>query len=425
MRPAPLAGTQTHDEGPDVSRPKPSLGIEERHARGCARDPCTCTPTWRAHLFDKRTGKRVRRTFPTKTAAKLWRQDAAVALRRGTMTPSAGTPTVAAALDDLIGGMRSGRILNRSGRPYAPASVRGYEQMVKTYLRPELGTRKLAELQRRDVQALIEELRSRDLAPSTVVNVLDPLRVVCRRALRDELIVLDPTKGLELPAKRASRTPEVAIERAGQLLDALEGAELAAYAVFFYAGLRRGEARALRVSDLDLDGSVVGVADGWDPVEGRQKPKTDAGRRPVPIADALRKILLAWLLASGRRGDDLLLGGTASEPFIPSTLRARALKAWGWKHVKNPEKTGPRMIWVKARKDALDPLTPHEARHVAASFLLAAGVPLFEVSRYIGHTDIRTTANIYGHLVQGREREAARALDALLAGRGAGQLRDS
>jgi len=57
--------------------------------------------------------------------------------------------------------------------------------------------------------------------------------------------------------------------------------------------------------------------------------------------------------------------------------------------------------------------------------LLAAGVSLFEVSRYIGHTDIRTTANIYGHLAQGQEQEAARRLDELLDRQGARQLRDS
>jgi len=52
-------------------------------------------------------------------------------------------------------------------------------------------------------------------------------------------------------------------------------------------------------------------------------------------------------------------------------------------------------------------------------------VPLFEVSRYVGHTDIRTTANVYGHLVQGQEREAARRLDELLAERGARKVRES
>lgn len=423
-RDAGTSGAQAHEDWSNVSSTKPTPGIVERHARSCPADPCTCDPTYQAHVFDAQTGKRIRRTFPTKTAAKLWRQDALVALRRGQLSPTAGSPTVGAALDDLVDGMAAGRILDRSGAPYRPATVRGYRQIADKYLTPLVGPRRLPDLHRRDVQALVEELRGRGLAASTVVNVLDPLRVVCRRALRDGLIAVDPTKGLELPAKRGRRTPTVDVDRALRLLDALPPLERATYAVFL-AGLRRGEARALRASDVDLDAGVIRVEHGWDQVEGEQDAKTDAGQRIVPLAAALKRILAEWLLSSGRRGDDLLLGRTATLPFVPSTLRKRALRAWGWKETANSNPTGPLLVWVKAREDAVDPLTPHEVRHVAASFLLAAGVPLFEVSRYIGHTDIRTTANTYGHLVQGREQEASRRLDELLSERGARQLRDS
>jgi integrase len=384
---------------------KPTPGIAERHARGCATDPCTCKPTYQAHVFDARTGKRIRRTFPTKTAAKLWRQDALVALRRGQLSPTAGSPTIATALDELVDGMSAGRILDRSGGRYRPSTVRGYAQIAETYLKPALGSRRLSDLHRRDVQALVEQLRGKGLAASTVVNTLDPLRVICRRAIRDGLTAIDPTKGLELPAKRGRRAPVVDIHRAERLLDALALLERATYGVFLYAGLRRGEAQALRVSDVNLDSGVIHVRHGWDQAGGEQDVKTEAGHRSVPIPEALRVILADWLLRSDRWGDDLLLGRTASQAFVPSTLRSRAHRAW--------------------KQAGLEPLTPHEARHVAASFLLAAGVPLFEVSRYVGHTDIRTTANIYGHLVQGREQEAARRLDKLFSGEATRQLRDS
>jgi len=86
---------------------------------------------------------------------------------------------------------------------------------------------------------------------------------------------------------------------------------------FMYGGLRRGEARALRVGDVDPDAGMIMVSRHLDPVEGGQAPKTDAGIRRVPIAGALRRILAEWLVASERRGDDLLLGRTAHEPSSP------------------------------------------------------------------------------------------------------------
>ncbi len=225
---------------------KATPGIDVRHARDCAREPCSCSPAYQAHVFDKRTGKRVRKTFATKTAAKLWRQDALVALRAGTLRPAANAPTVDAALDELLAGMTDGRILDRSGKPYRPATVRSYRQAADGYLRPQVGARKLTDLHRRDVQALVDTLRARGLAASTVLNKLDPLRVVCRRALRDDVIALDPTKGLELPAQRGRRAPVADVGRAEALLAALELPERAAYALFVYAGLRRGEARPAR-----------------------------------------------------------------------------------------------------------------------------------------------------------------------------------
>lgn len=405
-----------------MGTPKATAGVDVRHTRtGATRTggECSCTPTFQAHVFDKRTGKRLRKTFATKTAAKLSRQDALVALRAGTLRPAAMAPTVNAALGDLLDGMTNGRILDHSGRPYRPATIRSYRQAADAYLRPLIGDRKLTDLHRRDVQALVDTLRAKGLAASTVLNKLDPLRVVCRRALRDDVIAVDPTKGLELPAQRGRRAPIADVGRAEALLAALDLPDRAAYALFVYAGLRRGEARALRARDVDLEVAVIRVERNLDDAEGEQETKTDAGRRTVPIAGALRRVLAEHLMASGRRGDDLLVGVTATRPFQPTTLRRRALKAWGWRQDRD------KLVPSGTVNPPLAPLTPHEGRHVAASFLLAAGVPLFEVSRYVGHTDVRTTANVNGHLVEGQEQEAARRLDELLERPAARQLRDS
>ena len=78
------------------------------------------------------------------------------------------------------------------------------------------------------------------------------------------------------------------------------------------------------------------------------------------------------------------------------------------------EPEGPRTIWTKAREDALDPLTAHEARHCCASYLIAAGLNAKELSVYLGHADIRITYNRYGHLMPGGEREAAETLTVFL-----------
>jgi integrase len=174
----------------------------------------------------------------------------------------------------------------------------------------------------------------------------------------------------------------------------------------------------LRWSDVDLQANVIRVRAGWDEVEGAIDPKSRAGTRPVPLAGEVRRALLEHKLATGRDADDLVFGRTATEPFVRTTVRSRALRAWGWRQVRDPQAAGTKTTWVKARTDALEPLTPHEARHCAVSYMIAAGMNPKQISVYIGHGDVRQTWNRYGHLMPGDERTAAAQLDAFLSSAG-------
>lgn len=72
-------------------------------------------------------------------------------------------------------------------------------------------------------------------------------------------------------------------------------------------------------------------------------------------------------------------------------------------------------MWVKAREDALQPIAFHEARHSAASYLIAAGLNDLELTATIGHSDPKTTKTIYGHLFPDSTAKVAAKLDAYLA----------
>jgi site-specific recombinase XerD len=55
-------------------------------------------------------------------------------------------------------------------------------------------------------------------------------------------------------------------------------------------------------------------------------------------------------------------------------------------------------------------------RHGAASLLIANGVELVEVSKLLGHSELRITADLYAHLQQQTAAKAARVMDAILNG---------
>jgi integrase len=372
---------------------------------------CKCEPVFQASTYSARERKKIRRHFPTLSAARTWREDAAGAIRQGRLRAPT-TTTVRQAADAMIAGMRDGSILDRSGKPYKPSTTRSYDCSLRLRVLDRIGQRRLGSLERRDVQALVERWREEGLSASTVQNTLNPLQVLARRAVRSGELAVDPTDGLELPAVRGRRERIASPAEAAELIGALPQAERALWATAIYAGLRRGELRALRWEDIDFDAGVIHVRRSWDadPAIGQIEVKSNAGRRRVPLVGALRRLLAEHKLATGRDGGALVFGRTQAMPFIPSTVRARALAAWKAEnkrraaHAEDPES-------VKQ----LVPITLHEARHCAASFLIAAGLNPKQLSVYIGHSDIRTTYNLYGHLMPGDEAQAAEQLDAYLS----------
>ena len=386
-------------------------GIRSRHSRACGSHRgrrCNCSPAWEASVYLKREDKKLRKTFPTLIAAKAWRADAIAAANRGKLRAPT-TTTVRQAAEAFLAGARDGSIPTSAGRRYKPATIRGYDEALRLRILPALGDTRLSALSRADVQDLADKLTTAGLSASTVQNSIDPLRVICRRAVRRDILAVDPTEGLELRRPDGRRDRIASPAEAAELLAALPDEDRALWATALYAGLRRGELRALRWADIDLPARVIHVRRGWDAVEGEQDGKSAAARRRVPILDLLARELAVHKLRTGGDGETLVFGRTAKEPFIPSTVRNRALAAWEAENERRVERAeDPESV------ELLVPLTLHEARHTCASLMIAARVNAKALSVVMGHATIAMTFDTYGHLMPGGLDEAAAATNAYL-----------
>lgn len=370
-------------------------GVDTRHGRTCRSRTdgrCNCTPTYQAHVYDRRTRTRIRRTFPTLAAAKAWRTDAQADLRRGVRRGPTGL-TLRDAADQWLAGARDGTVRNKSGTPYKPSVVAGYAASLHNRVLPDLGGLRLEDIDRPALQAWADRLLGEGLDPQTIRNHLMPVRVIYRRAVARGLVTANPATGLELPAALGTRDRIAGPGEAAALLAALPRPDRAVWAVAFYAGLRAGEIQALAWDAVDLAAGVIRVERAWDP-KGHLyvAPKSKAGRRKVPIPAVLRDHLVEHRMDTG--GDGLVFTRTGGRHLDTSVLRQRARRAW--------------------TAASLNPITLHECRHTFASLMIAAGVNGKALSTYMGHANIAVTFDRYGHLMPGNEDEAAALLDAYL-----------
>jgi integrase len=370
-------------------------GIEVRHSRSCvsrAGRRCSCEPGYRVAVYDAIARRKVSKTFRTLAEARRWRATAQTQAAKGVRL-SGTSQTLREAAEAFVDGIASGAIRTRAGERYKPSVVREYERSLRLHVLPTLGGAKLSKIQRRDVQRLADELLASGADPSTIRNALKPLQVIYRRAIEDGDHAVNPCERLRLPAARGRRERIASPSEAAALISALRPEDRALWGCAFYAGLRRGELRALLWDDVDLADGLIRVErsmSGHGEIAG---PKSRAGRRGVPIVAALRDLLVEHKLVS-RRDAGLIFGSSVTQPFTPTAVRKRALTAW--------------------QRAGCDPIGLHECRHTFASLLIAAGLNAKAITAYLGHASIQTTFDLYGHLMPGNEDEAVALVDAYL-----------
>ena len=386
----------------------PTPGIRRRRSVNCpARKDrsarCQCSAGYEASVWDAAAEKKIRGTFQTAAAPRAGRADALNGVHRDTLVAARTPATVNDAADDLIAGIHDGIIRTRSGDPYKPSTARSYDQGLRDHVCPALGAMRLGEVKRRHVRHLVDRLVADDLSPSTVKNAINPLRVIFRRAIRDELVAVDPCAGLDLPANRGRRLRVVAVETVAHKIALLPTPfDRAIWATAFYAGLRRGELVALRWRNVDLDAGHVSVEQSYDPPSRTfGPPKSDAGVRRVPITAALRRALLEHRVAFGRIDSDALVFGVDGKPVDGDTVLDTARETWAAVAVG---------AFVQGRnlEVPLEEIDLHTARHTCASVMIAAGVNIKALSEFMGHSSITITLDWYGHLLPGSLAEAAR-----------------
>ncbi|GAA3736270.1 hypothetical protein GCM10022239_10210 [Leifsonia bigeumensis] len=182
------------------------------------------------------------------------------------------------------------------------------------------------------------------------------------------------------------------------------------YEVAIRTGLRRGELCGLRWQDVsftdrELVVKVQLIEVGGVNFEG--EIKTSSGQdRVVSLDDGLVDALAAWKL---RQDEERDAWGAAYKDS------GRVFTDEDGRELKPRYVT--RYFDTYALKAGLPKIRFHDLRHLHASLLISAGVPLAVVSKRLGHSTIAVTVDLYGHLLRDANRDAAEAAAAMLVPR--------
>ena len=290
-----------------------------------------------------------------------------------------------------------------------PATWISYEAQVNLHLAP-LHRIALAKLTPNDVRNLVRRLLDEGLSPRSAGYALVILRMALRQAVADRLIGRSVATYVDLPRREQVEIQPLSPLQARQLVAAArEDRRGALWILLLGTGLRLGEALGLRWADIDL-------GDGKISVRGSLRPQPVKLRGSDP-----RLALVETKTAASRR----TIAGPA---FVLAALQQhQARSAEVPANVMNLVFTTPRGTPIDPRnanrqfgeflrRNELPHIRVHDLRHTAASLLLAQGLTLEDVKRYLGHSSIVQTSNTYGHLVAGRSAEVAAGMDRAVIG---------
>jgi integrase len=287
----------------------------------------------------------------------------------------------------------------------AARTLESYSDIVRLHLRPTLGTIPLSRLSSGHISRLLAtKARDPKLNATTVRYIYAVLRIALGRAVKAGRVSRNVCELVDPPRRANTEIALLTPTQTLALIDTLATSPHECLIVTGLAtGLRQSELCGLWWSDIDFDTATLVV---------RAQLNRGGVTRVEPKRGSRRKVGLPALAVSSLRSHKIRAMERAlaerrsfvEDSWVFGSADGRPMQGW----------TAYRILQRLLGDAGLPRVRFHALRHAFATTLLADGEDLANVSKLLGHRDLATTANVYGHLTDQASRRAADRMDRAL-----------
>ena len=273
------------------------------------------------------------------------------------------------------------------------STVHGYQMIIRNHLAPSLGQIRLKELTAAQIQQYLNRKQQEGLCCNTVRKHHGVLHNALEHARKQELVVRNAAEHAVPPSSTRPEHHFYDSETMSRLFELLAGTSLEPVVKLAgYMGLRRSEICGLKWSHVDREARVITIAEARTAVNGRSVDKGTKNRSSVRrlgyrgLADMEELMERLWnqrleemrTMGADYQDDGFVVCHHGGRPYQPDYLSNRLQRV--------------------LRTTELPYVTLHGLRHSFASIAHSRNVPLFGISKALGHSNTNTTTQIYMHL---------------------------
>lgn len=288
----------------------------------------------------------------------------------------------------------------------------GYKSVADAHIIPyfkEKGV-KLSDVKRQDIQNYIDIKSScgrldgkGGLSPKTMKTHKLIIQLVCKEALKNDLILKNPCEFVVMPKQQRREANFYSVDELQTMFTELKNEPL--YPLLYFTvmyGLRRSEVLGLKWDSINFDNEIITIKHTvvrYTSIVEKDSTKNASSYRSYPITEDVKTILFTLkqqetenrkLFGREYTENDYIFKWQDGKPYAPDyvTMKfSKLLKQHNLRHIRF-----------------------HDLRHSCASLLVANGFMLKDIQEWLGHSDIQVTANIYAHLDAKRKSNIAESM---------------